>query len=121
MSGLPNGWSETPIADVLDLQEGRPLQQGWSPQCERDPRSTEGDWAALRTTAIQNGEYLPEHNKRLPDALTPRAALEVRAGDVLIAISSAGRSPNIVRALEWAGAIGLGSLAVSGFDGVHVL
>jgi len=38
-------------------------------------------------------------------------------GDVLIAVSSSGRSPNIVRALTWARDQGLGTIAVTGFDG----
>jgi D-sedoheptulose 7-phosphate isomerase/D-glycero-D-manno-heptose 1,7-bisphosphate phosphatase len=42
---------------------------------------------------------------------------QARAGDVLIAISSSGRSPNIVRALEWAGANGLATIALTGFEG----
>jgi D-sedoheptulose 7-phosphate isomerase/D-glycero-D-manno-heptose 1,7-bisphosphate phosphatase len=42
---------------------------------------------------------------------------QARAGDVLIAISSSGRSPNIVRALEWAAANGLMTIALTGFDG----
>lgn len=42
---------------------------------------------------------------------------QARPGDVLIAISSSGRSPNIVRALEWANANGLSTIALTGFDG----
>jgi phosphoheptose isomerase len=38
-------------------------------------------------------------------------------GDVLIAISSSGRSPNIVRALMWARDHGLHTIAFTGFDG----
>jgi histidinol-phosphate phosphatase family protein len=38
-------------------------------------------------------------------------------GDVLIAISSSGRSPNIVRALRWARNHGLRTIALTGFDG----
>ena len=38
-------------------------------------------------------------------------------GDVLIAISSSGRSPNIVRALTWARDHGLATIALTGFDG----
>jgi phosphoheptose isomerase len=38
-------------------------------------------------------------------------------GDVLIAVSSAGRSANIVRALKWARDNGLHSIAITGFDG----
>ena len=38
-------------------------------------------------------------------------------GDVLLAVSSSGRSPNIVRALTWARDQGLRTIAVTGFDG----
>ena len=42
---------------------------------------------------------------------------QARAGDVLFAISSSGRSPNIVRALEWARAHGVRTIALTGFEG----
>jgi phosphoheptose isomerase len=38
-------------------------------------------------------------------------------GDVLVAVSSSGRSPNIVRALTWARDHGLETIALTGFDG----
>jgi phosphoheptose isomerase len=38
-------------------------------------------------------------------------------GDVLVAVSSSGRSPNIVRALSWARDHGLRTIALTGFDG----
>jgi phosphoheptose isomerase len=38
-------------------------------------------------------------------------------GDVLIAVSSSGRSPNIVRALRWARDHGLRTIALTGFGG----
>jgi phosphoheptose isomerase len=38
-------------------------------------------------------------------------------GDVLIAVSSSGRSPNIVRALRWAREHALRTIALTGFDG----
>ncbi len=40
-----------------------------------------------------------------------------RPGDVLLAISSSGRSPNIVRALAWARDHDLRTIAFTGFDG----
>lgn len=40
-----------------------------------------------------------------------------RPGDVLIAVSSSGRSPNIVQALTWARDNGVRSIAITGFDG----
>jgi phosphoheptose isomerase len=38
-------------------------------------------------------------------------------GDVLIAVSSSGRSPNVVRALTWARDNGLRTIALTGFEG----
>ena len=38
-------------------------------------------------------------------------------GDVLMAISSSGRSANIIRALTWARDHGVGTIALTGFDG----
>jgi len=40
-----------------------------------------------------------------------------RRGDLLLTISSSGDSENIVRAVDWAGANGLQSICLTGFDG----
>ena len=40
-----------------------------------------------------------------------------RDGDLLIAITGSGNSPNIVRAMEWAKDAGLETIALLGFDG----
>ena len=42
---------------------------------------------------------------------------QARPGDVLIAVSSSGRSPNIVRALDWARANSVQTIALTGFEG----
>jgi phosphoheptose isomerase len=42
---------------------------------------------------------------------------QARPGDVLIAVSSSGRSANIVRVLTWAHEHGLRTIALTGFDG----
>ncbi len=42
---------------------------------------------------------------------------QARPGDVLVVISSSGRSANIVRALEWAAAHDMQTIALTGFDG----
>ena len=82
---LPSGWTEAPIEEFLaPLKDGRILHQGWSPQCEREPSESEENWGVLKTTAIQAGVFLPEQNKRLPSSLTPRPALEVESGDILL-------------------------------------
>jgi len=85
MSDLPLGWIETSIENVFaTLSDGRTLHQGWSPQCEKEPSKADNDWGVLKTTAIQDGFYLPEQNKRLPNNLDPRPLIEVHEGDILI-------------------------------------
>lgn len=44
-------------------------------------------------------------------------ALLARPGDVLITISSSGDSENVVRAVEWAKANGVATIALTGFSG----
>jgi type I restriction enzyme, S subunit len=84
-ANLPPGWAWTQIDDVLEPQEdGQTLHQGWSPRCEKAPSQTEEDWGVLKTTAIQPGLFLPEHNKLLPKGLRPRPRIEVRSGDILV-------------------------------------
>jgi type I restriction enzyme, S subunit len=84
MSELPSGWISPKIVEVLELNNnGKPFQQGWSPQCENVPAG-EAEWGVLKTTAIQDGEYWGHENKRLPNGLKPKPAIEVQAGDVLM-------------------------------------
>ncbi len=40
-----------------------------------------------------------------------------REGDVLVAISGSGNSPNVLRAVEYAKSIGMTTIGVTGFDG----
>ncbi len=51
------------------------------------------------------------------DVFTYQLQSQSRPGDVLIAISSSGRSPNIVRALTWAREHDLRTVALTGFAG----
>lgn len=82
---LPPGWAMAPIEDLFwPLEDGRTLHQGWSPLCEKTPAPTDEDWGVLKTTAIQAGAFLPQHNKHLPKHLTPRPQTEVKTGDILI-------------------------------------
>ena len=85
MINLPANWTIAGIEEaLLAFENGQTLRQGWSPQCERFPAETENDWGVLKTTAIQDGEFQPEHNKRLPSALEPDPLLEVQEGDLLL-------------------------------------
>ena len=51
------------------------------------------------------------------DVFTYQLQSQAGPGDVLIVISSSGRSPNIVRVLRWARDHGLHTIALTGFDG----
>lgn len=84
MSELPNGWANCLLEDLLGhLDDGKMLQQGWSPQCESTP-AYKGEWGVLKTTAVQDGYFLEVENKRLPSTLTPKPEIEVKAGDLLM-------------------------------------
>lgn len=51
------------------------------------------------------------------DSFAYQLRAQSRPGDVLVVISSSGRSPNIVRALQWACDHDLRTIALTGFDG----
>jgi phosphoheptose isomerase len=51
------------------------------------------------------------------DSFAYQLRAQSKPGDVLIAISSSGRSSNILRALQWARDNGLRTIALTGFDG----
>lgn len=85
MSKLPAKWTNAKIEGLLStLSDGRLLSQGWSPRCLPEPAHEEHEWAVLKTTAIQDGYFIPEENKKLPPQMTARPELEVRAGDLLL-------------------------------------
>jgi type I restriction enzyme S subunit len=82
---IPESWIIIGIDEsLLPFDNGQTLRQGWSPQCERFPAQTDDDWGVLKTTAIQDGEFQPEHNKQLPSKLSPDLTLEVEVGDLLL-------------------------------------
>jgi type I restriction enzyme S subunit len=82
---LPPGWAQVEIEEVLAPQvDGRILHHGWSPQCDAEPRVADDEWGVLKTTAIQDGNFAPQHNKRLPPHLSPRPELAVHDGDLLL-------------------------------------
>lgn len=60
------------------------IGQGWSPQCDREASPNLETWGVIKTTAVQPGAFLEEENKRLPEKLQPRPALEIQQNDILI-------------------------------------
>lgn len=73
-----SGVGETSLGDVVDT-----IDQGWSPRCEQHP-AAEGEWAIIKTTAIQPMAFCAHENKQLPSALVARPALQLRALDLLV-------------------------------------
>jgi phosphoheptose isomerase len=51
------------------------------------------------------------------DVFTYQLQSQAAAGDVLVAVSSSGRSKNIVDAIAWANEHGLHTIAITGFEG----
>ena len=85
MSELPPGWQLKRLGDCLEkLKSGKFAERGWSPQCLSNPAANEDSWGVLKTTAVQMGAYVPQHNKELPTSLEPKVGLEVNAGDFLV-------------------------------------
>ena len=83
-NALPKSWSWTPIVELLDENSnGKPFQQGWSPQCHSHP-APYNHWGVLKTTAIQDGDFWDHENKELPESTEPRPHLEVFKGDILM-------------------------------------
>jgi len=85
MTDFPEGWEFKSLSDCLEkLKSGKKAERGWSPQCLSHPSTEENVWGVLKTTSVQMGEFLPEHNKELPKSLEPKSGLEVNSGDFLV-------------------------------------
>ncbi|GJG87329.1 restriction endonuclease subunit S [Gemmatimonadetes bacterium T265] len=78
VAGVASARAEASLKSLV-----RVLDQGWSPKCESVSASA-GEWAVIKTTAIQPLRFQPEANKRLPVAMRARPALALRAGDLLV-------------------------------------
>lgn len=76
---LPGGWACRPLGQIIGG-----MDSGWSPACHPFPAQSEDKWGVLKTTAVQELEYLQEENKELPEKLEPRESAEACAGDILI-------------------------------------
>jgi D-sedoheptulose 7-phosphate isomerase len=77
----------------------------------------------LRSFALNDGAQLTclANDLGYENVFAQPIGLHGRSGDLLIAISSSGRSPNILKACETAKAQGLAVVTLSGFDGTNPL
>jgi len=75
---LPKGWVWCRLIEIISLMDA-----GWSPACIEIP-APENNWGVLKTTAVQQMEYLENENKELPEKLKPKEHYETKVGDILI-------------------------------------
>lgn len=75
---LPESWEWIRLSAVLTSTDA-----GNSPQCESRPRMGE-EWGVIKTTAIQDGYFLEDENKVLPDKFSVVQSMVVHQGDLLI-------------------------------------
>ncbi len=75
---IPDSWKWIRLGDVLTSTDA-----GKSPQCENRPRQGD-EWGVIKTTAVQDGYFLPEENKVLPSSFIVQDNQIVHSGDFLI-------------------------------------
>jgi phosphoheptose isomerase len=89
-------------------------------QCDQVKGVRTGTELAPRFTSLSsNVELLTAiaNDLAYEDVFSYQLQAQSEPGDVLVAVSSSGRSPNIVRALTWARDHGLATIALTGFSG----
>lgn len=69
----------SPLRDLIT-----DLGQGWSPKCELNRDPLPGEWAIIKTTAVQSMKYFDRESKPLPQTLNPRPGIEIKVGDFLM-------------------------------------
>lgn len=73
-----DSWNLRPLSELIAS-----VDSGWSPQCD-DGSASMGEWGVLKTTSIQWTGFEPNQNKKLPNALEPRAKLSLSKNDILV-------------------------------------
>ena len=76
---LPSGWTETPVARLIERHFSGP-----SPDCEERQIASDEEWAVLKTTAITWSGWNETAHKVLPQRYWGLSDIEVRHGDVLV-------------------------------------
>ena len=72
-----SAWQQKILGDVVTG-----ISQGWSPKCLSEGTS-DTSWGVIKTSSVQEIQFLEQENKKLPDNLEPREALKVEVGDIL--------------------------------------
>ena len=75
---IPESWEWVRLGTVITDTEA-----GKSPQCKNRP-ANDGEWGVIKTTAIQDGYFLKEENKVLPEKFEIRESQIIHLDDLLI-------------------------------------
>ena len=75
---IPDSWEWVRLETVITSTDA-----GKSPQCDNRPRKDD-EWGVIKTTAIQDGNFVSEENKVLPHGFVVNDAIVVHDGDLLI-------------------------------------
>lgn len=75
---IPETWEWCRLGAILTSTEA-----GKSPQCDDRPRTGE-KWGVIKTTAIQDGYFLSDQNKVLPNNFNVQNSMIIHQGDLLI-------------------------------------
>lgn len=75
---IPESWEWVRLGTVITDTEA-----GKSPQCKNRP-ANDGEWGVIKTTAIQDGYFLEEENKVLPEKFEIRESQIIHLDDLLI-------------------------------------
>lgn len=77
---------------------------------------------ARRVRAIALTDNVPlitawSNDQSYADVFVEQLKALYRDGDIIVAISGSGNSPNVVRAIEWGNAVGAVTIGLTGFNG----
>lgn len=77
---------------------------------------------ARRVRALALTDNVPlltawSNDQSYADVFVEQLAAHYREGDLIVAISGSGNSPNVLRAIEWGNQVGATTVGLSGFDG----
>ena len=75
---IPDSWEWVRLETIITSTDA-----GKSPQCDNRPRKDD-EWGVIKTTAIQDGNFVSEENKVLPHGFVVNDAIVVHDGDLLI-------------------------------------
>jgi type I restriction enzyme S subunit len=78
LGDVPEHWKVMRLKEVTTS-----IEQGWSPQCDAQ-QAGEHEWGVLKVGCVNRDTFDERQNKKLPAALEPQPALEVRHGDILV-------------------------------------